>query len=194
VGGRGIMAEISGESRNDKKLWFTYLSWPREILKNYRPHDRAEVDEEDRRFDKKYSDSLQSILFSCMVMEYRIKRTFEYKGVKYRERDTLGTLIEILWTKLQTVNTEKSKQKCSMPKRWSGFHGRLKRWVRVRNALVHGNYTKIQRLIPKRKAVREAKECYNDMVELIKILNGALEYYEGNKRDFINYMNRLKFQ
>jgi hypothetical protein len=188
------MAEISGESRNDKKLWFTYLSWPRDILKNYRRHDRAEVDEKNRRFDTKYSDSLQSILFSCMVMEYRIKRTFEYKGINYRKRDTLGTLIDILWTKLQTVNTEKSKQKCMMPKRWSGFHRRLTRWVEVRNALVHGNYAKIQRLIAKRKAITEAKECYNDMVELIKILNGAIEYYEGNKRDFINRMNRLKFR
>ena len=188
------MAEIAGESKNDKKLWFTYLAWPREILKKYRPHDPAEVDEEKRRFDKAYSDSLQSILFSCMVMEYRIKRTLEYKGTKYRERDTLSTLIDIVWTKLQTVNTEKSKQKCIMPTRWSGLHRRLKRWVGIRNALAHGNYAKIRSLVPKRKAITEAKECYNDMVELIKILNGALEYYEGSKRDFINRMNRLKFR
>jgi hypothetical protein len=188
------MAEIAGESKNDKKLWFTYLSWPREVLKNYRPHDHAEVDEKDRRFDKKYSDSLQSILFSCMVMEYRIKRTFEYKGIKYRKRDTLGTLIEILWTKLENVDTERSRKKCIMPKKWSGVRRRLTYWVEVRNALVHGNYTKIRSLIPKRKAITEAKECYNDMVELIKILNGALEYYEGNKRDFINRMNCLKFR
>ncbi len=67
-------------------------------------------------------------------------------------------------------------------------------WVGIRNALVHGNYAKIQRLIPKRKAITEAKGCYNDMVEMIKILNGALEYYEGNTRGFINRMNRLKFR
>jgi uncharacterized protein YutE (UPF0331/DUF86 family) len=188
------MADIAGESKNDKKLWFTYLSWPREILKNYRPHVRAEVDEKSRRFDKKYSDSLQSILFSCMVMEYRIKQTFEYKGIKYRKRDTFGTLIDILWTKLENVNTEKSKKKCIKPKRWDAFHKRLRHWVEVRNALVHGNYTKIQGLIPKGKAITEAKKCYNNMVELIKILNGALEYYEGNKRDFIKYMNRLMFR
>jgi hypothetical protein len=187
------MTEISGESENDKKLWFTYLSWPREILKNYRPHGRAEVDEKSRRFDKKYSDSLQSILFSCMVMEYRIKRTFEYKGIEYRKRDSFGTLIDILWTKLENVNTEKSKKKCKMPKRWPTFHKRLEHWVEVRNALVHGNYTKIQGLVPKEKAITEAKKCYNNMVELIKILNGTLEYYQTNKRDFIKHMNRLKF-
>ncbi len=188
------MAEIAGESRNDKKLWFTYLSWPREILKKYRPHYHAEVDEKNRRFDEKYSDSLKSILFSCMVMEYRIKRTLEYKGIRYRERDTLGTLIGILWTRLQTVNTERTKRECKIPKRWSGFQRRLMHWVGIRNALVHGNYAKIQRLIPKRKAITEAKGCYNDMVEMIKILNGALEYYEGNNRGFINRMNRLKFR
>jgi len=188
------MAEIAGESKSDKKLWFTYLSWPREILKNYRPHDHAEVDEKNRRFDKEYSDALQSILFSCIVMEYRIKRTFEYKGIKYRERDALGTLIGILWKKLENIHTERSTKKCIKPKRWDAFAKHLKHWVEVRNALAHGNYRKIQGLIPKRKAITEAKECYNDMVELIKILNGALEYYEGNKRDFINHMNCLKFR
>lgn len=187
------MTEISGESENDKKLWFTYLSWPREILKNYWAHDHAEVDKKSRGFDRKYSDSLQSILFSCMVMEYRIKRTFEYKGIKYRKRDTFGTLIEILWTKLEKVTTEKSKKKCKKPKGWDVFRKRLDHWAEVRNALVHGNYTKIQGLIPKGRAIAEAKKCYNNMVKLIKILNGALEYYEGNKKEFIKYINCLKF-
>ncbi len=187
------MAEISGESENDKRLWFTYLYWPREILKNYRSYARAEVDKKSRRFDKKYSDSLQSILFSCMVVEYRIKRTFEYKGIKYRKRDTFGTLIDIIWTKLENVTTDKSIRKCTKPKGWNAFQKDLSHWVEVRNALVHGNYTKIQTLIPKEKAITEAKKCYNNMVELTKILNGALEYYEGNKREFIKYMNCLKF-
>ena len=187
------MAEISGKTKNDKKLWFTYLYWPREILMNYWAHDHAEVDKKIKRFDKKYSDSLRSILFSCMVMEYRIKRTFEYKGIKYRKGDTLGTLIRILWTKLENVNTEKSKKKCKKPSGWDAFRKHLDHWVEVRNALVHGNYTKIQGLIPKGKAIAEAKKCYNNMVKLIEILNGALEYYEGNKSEFIKYMNSLKF-
>jgi len=187
------MAEIAGETKNDKKLWFTYLYWPREILKKYRAHDRAEVDRKSWRVDRKYSDSLQSILFSCMVMEYRIKRTFEYKGIEFRKRDTFGALIENLWIKLENVNTERSKKKCVKPKGWDTFRKRLDHWVELRNALAHANYTKIQGLIPKGKAITEAKKCYNDMVELIKILNGALEYYEGNKRDFIQYMNCLKF-
>lgn len=188
----GVMAGISGDSSNDTRLWFTYLSWPREILKNYWSYDDAEVDQKKLRFDREYSDSLQSIVFSCMVMEYRIKRTFEYKGIQYRKRDTLGTLIEIVWTKLEGVTTEKSKRKCLMPKSWKAFHARLAHWVEVRNALVHGNYRKIQTLVPKRRAISEAKKCYNDMVELMKILNGAIEYYDGSKRDFVRYMNLLK--
>jgi len=186
------MPGISGESKDDIRLWFTYLSWPRELLKEYWSHDNADVDEKERRFDKEYSDSLQSILFSCMVMEYRIKRTLEYKGIDFRKRDTFGTLIDILPTKLEGATTEKSKRKCVFPRRWNTFRKRLTHWVEVRNALAHGNYTRIRELVPRRKAIAEAKKCYNDMVELIKILNGALEYYVGNKRDFVRYMNRLK--
>ena len=187
------MPGISGESGGDTRLWFTYLSWPRELLKEYWPHDDAEVDKRERRFDKEYSDSLQSILFSCMVMEYRIKRTLEYKGIDFRKRDTFGTLIDILPTKLEGTTTEKSKRKCKIPKRWNAFRKRLTHWVEVRNALAHGNYARIQALVPEKKAIAEARKCYNDMVELIKILNGTLEYYVGNKRDFVRYMNRLKF-
>ncbi len=188
------MAGIAGESKGDTRLWFTYLSWPRELLKEYWPYDNAEVDDEKLRFDKKYSDSLQSILFSCMAMEYRIKRTFEYKGIDFRKGDTFGTLIRILPRRLESVTAERSKRECVMPTEWSALSKRLAHWVEVRNALAHGNYRRVLTLVPKGKATAEAKECYNDMVELIEILNGTLEYYRGTKQDFVRHMNRLKFR
>src|SRR5438034_7375534 len=82
---------VAGRTFGDRRVWHTYLHWARS---SFPAMDTAlDIAQPQNRLMAEQDRALRAILFTAFALEYRLKRTFEYLGIAFRRRDTLGALV-----------------------------------------------------------------------------------------------------
>lgn len=170
------MANIAGKTPADEKLWHTYLYWARLLVDPATAHSRVlKIARADQRLGQKQQEALQAILFTSFALEFRIKRLFEELGVRFRKRDTLGSLLEVFKTRFEAATRLDDNGPIHLPAGWPRLEKRLKKLAWLRNQIAHANYHEVRAVLSNRPR-RAAAAHFNALAEFIRVTNLASNY------------------
>ena len=95
------MRTFDGDSESDKKLWNTYVYLARKNAlypKEVNPSgSKVIADKPANRVNESRSTVIQTILFSCFMLEYRLKRVLKVFNVTSLQHKTLSPLFDRFW-------------------------------------------------------------------------------------------------
>lgn len=137
-----------------------------------------------------FSKSLNAIVLSVFVLEYRVNRAAKWTGIW---NDTVSHYFNEHDKCVKNCKNNKKFERLGLYEKWRNIVEisggkktkrylesvkRLKRWIEIRNKVAHGDYEKIQKLeISPKKALR----CYDDVTKAIFELNFAIGYQKSRK-------------
>jgi hypothetical protein len=181
---------VAGRTFGDRRVWNTYLYWARSSFPAIDP--TLQIAKPENRLTVEQDRALQSIVFTAFVLEYRLKRTFEYVGIAFRRRDGLGTLVAVCRERIEQARTRDGRA-IVLPREWLAVEERLKRLVELRNAVAHADYAKVRSLTRGSKSLgKEARQSYNAVVDAIRILKQAVKDDTRRGRAARQHYDRLK--
>ena len=168
------MRSIAGDTREDERLWNSYLYWARSELT--RSSHGLDIGEARNRLPGRTSEALRAVVFAAFTLEYRLKRTLLYVGQSPRTGDTLGRLLSNIDVRLAQATCPDGRR-IVLPREWTRVKKNLRKLVELRNEIAHADWTKLsRRLATTRYKRREAKRLYNAVIDAIRILNHAVGY------------------
>ena len=185
--------EIAGEKEEDKRLWRTYFHWARQAA-HCRPVPNEVKDKENERLPERQSDSLQLIVFSAFLIEYRMKRALAFMHQRVRERDNLRSLLGFFWKRLESVKRCKGDGYCAPPQGWDQCAKQIEKLSRLRNLIVHADCRNLLVELNEDRAEATARRHYNNVVDAMKLINKGTGYSTGEPSDADEYWDRLKCQ
>ena len=186
---------IAGETKDDQRLWNTYLYWARGTLDPTTTKNHVlNISRQGQRIPASAATSLQIILFVSFALEYRLRRVYEVLGLRSRKRDGLGILIDNFRKRIEAMPRLDGAGLIRLPPEWARVQARLIELNRLRNALVHGNYASVLRetAVNPRKIRQKARASFNALVDTIRIINQAIGYDTGKQRKTRAYYQQLK--
>lgn len=186
---------IAGKTKEDQRLWNTYLYWARGTLDSTTKKNRAlDISRQSQRIPASPATSLQIILFVSFALEYRLRRVYEVLGLRSRKRDGLGTLVNTFRQRVEVMPRLDGAGLIRLPREWARVQARLIELNRLRNALVHGNYATVLKeiAVDPRKIRQKARASFNALVDAIRITNQAIGYDTGKGRKTRAYYRQLK--
>ena len=188
------MIRFDGNSPEEIKLWNTYLFWARSRVCNTEVADSKIIaDDPAKRLDASIGEALQAILFCAFTLEYRMKRVLLSMGFKLPEKETLGTLYEKFWPRLETMDRLDRAGKCKKPVEWKECADTLKKLVSVRNDIAHANYEEtIQMLSATMDPADMARRYYNSLIDAIMLINISTGYETRPFHEIEEYFKPLK--
>jgi len=187
------MIRFDGDTRDDVKLWHTYVHWALEKARFGQTKDKttipAVVDDPINRVEDSLSFALQIIIFSAFALEYRLKRVLISMGVEFGSKETLNPLLKCFWPRLSNKNRLDKKGKCLPPTEWNDCFEDLLQLVELRNDIAHANYCEILSFFSGAETpLKKARKYYHSVVDAIRIINIGTGYEirpdEEAKEDF----------
>lgn len=172
---------FAGDTLEDKKLWGTYVYWALEKARFGQTEGKtttpAGVDDSNNRVEDPLSFALQIIVFSAFALEYRLKRVLIYMHVEFGLKETLCPLLCKFWTRLSDKDRLDKKGKCSPPSEWNNYFEDLKQLVKLRNNIVHVNYSETFSFFSGvENPLEMARKYYRSVVHAIRIINIGTGY------------------
>lgn len=179
-------SQIAGKKKEEREVWFTYhalaLTATREAI-DQDSDVKAKVRE--KKSDKcltcvqnsrppYFSKSLVAIVMCVSIIDYRINLAAEMyingegKKKKFKDFGLWKRWCSIMEFLGKTVEADFFQSIC-----------RIRKWITIRNKLIHGDYTKILKL---QISPEEAVSCHGDITRAIFALNTALGDY-GTKQE-----------
>lgn len=167
---------FAGNTRDDKKLWHTYVYCALEKARFGQTKDKATVpavvDDPINRVEDSLSFALQTIVFSAFALEYRLKRILISMGVEFGSRETLRPLLRCFWPRLSNKDRLDRKGKCSEPAEWNNYFEDLTQLVKLRNDIAHANYCeRLSFFSGAENPLEMARKYYHSVVHGIRIIN-----------------------
>jgi len=164
----------------DKKLWQTYVYWARRDIKEgpdvEHLAEEAIADRPSERIPDSLAGAIQSILFSALMLEYRLKRVLTYMGVPLSGKEGLERCLSLIWKKLPEKDRKDGKGKCCQPKEWKNCEPALRALNKFRNKVAHANYNELLNLFEGKDPVDVARLYYNAVVDATIMLNLCIGY------------------
>jgi hypothetical protein len=168
---------LAGNSRNDQRLWNTYVFWARSELA---PSSSAalEIGRSRNRITNKRANAFRAIVFAAFVLEYRIKRIYGELGVTFKHKDTLGQLLKDFKRRVEAKSRLDNQRPIRFPREWDGIYSRLTMLKELRNEIAHAKYAQLQARIgaKPRSLLRRAFSSYNSVIDAIRVTNVAIGY------------------
>jgi hypothetical protein len=189
------MINLAGRTIEQQRLWNTYVFWARIVLDRSTTKKRdLNIAKGSNRLPTARSAHLQAIVFAAFALEYRIKRIFEELGLAHSKRDMLGVLLDNFRRRVETADRVDGRGRVQLPREWNSVEVRLKRLNSVRNAIAHANHEQLQNILPTetRRSRALARDCFNSLVDMIRITNEAIGYDSTSRRDAQRHYRRLK--
>lgn len=192
------MSTFDGDSESDKKLWHTYVYLARKNAlypKKVNPSgSKVIADKPANRVNESISTAIQTILFSCFMLEYRLKRVLKVFNVTSLQNKTLSPLFGRFWNELSGKNKLNSVGgHCQPPQEWSSIKQDLKDLIKLRNNIAHANYDEmIQFYVGISDPMIEAQRFYNIVVDAIMLINIGTGYDPGPEDELRKYFQLLK--
>src|SRR3990172_3200916 len=116
--------DVSATSLGNKRLWNTYMFWARSSLTV--PLDSWwQIADPRNRIHTDRSQALQAIVFAALVLEYRIKATYEFVSASYDSGLTLGGLLNTFKTTIERALRFDNRQPIKLPREWARILPRL---------------------------------------------------------------------
>lgn len=191
------MITFDGDNKSDIKLWHTYMYWARKNAlfqqKVNLSSSKVIVDDPSNRVEEEISAAIQTILFSCFTLEYRLKRVLIALNVFFPPKETFGPFLDNFWKRL--INTSKLKLAgfCRPPSEWSSIEPDLKSLIKLRNNIAHANYNEtIQFIAGTSDPMTEARRFYNVVVDAIRLVNQGTGYDPRPPDELEKYFQPLK--
>ncbi len=189
------MIGIDGAAE-DKKLWQTYVYWARRDIKDgpdvELAAEAAIADKPSERVSDSLAKAIQSILFSALMLEYRLKRVLTYMGVRLSGEEGLGGCLDLIWEKLPKMDRKDGKGKCRRPKEWQNCEPRLRALNKFRNKVAHANYKELLHLFQGKDPVEIARLYYNAVVDAMIMLNLCVGYETRSLDEVERYFRPLR--
>lgn len=188
----GRRTNVAGATVADRRLWNTYMFWARSSVAESIPPELDMADDRNR-LSATRARSLQAILFSCFMLEYRLRRVYEVLGLQTRKRDTIWALLDSMPSRLSAVRSL-NRTKIRLPAEWARIRKRLQHLLELRNVIAHGRYAEVKSLLRKRpsRLVAEACRGYNAVIDAVRILNVAIGAETLRGTELRRYYRRLK--
>ncbi len=191
------MITFDGDSESDRKLWHTYVYLARKnalFPQEVNPYgSKAIADNPTNRVNETISSAIQTILFSCFTLEYRLKRVLKKLNISFPEKKTLGPLFDKFWYRLRNTNKLNSTGFCQPPPDWSSIESDLKSLIKLRNNIAHANYDEtIQFIAGSSDPMTEARKFYNIVVDAIRLVNQGTGYDPRPEDELKKYFQPLK--
>jgi hypothetical protein len=186
----------AGRTREDRQLWNTYLFWARSAAAPSTSRSGLVISKRVNRIRDSTARNLQAILFASFALEYRLKSIYELLGLQTRRRDTLGTLIQNFPHRVATARRLDGKGNVRLPPEWKSIEKRLKILCQWRNDIAHANYRDIRTILPShtKKSRRQACNCFNAVVDTIRITNRAIGFAAASLREDRKYYRVLRIR
>ena len=187
----------AGETLQDKQLWHTYLFWALSAAATGKSKPKAlQISKQANRVKRSTARNLQAILFAAFALEYRLKRIYEILGLHVRRNDTLGALLRNFPHRIATARRIDGKGYVRLSKEWTSIQKRLEKLCQWRNAIAHANYKQVLILLPSdtRKSRNQARDCYNAVIDTIRVTNRAIGYDADSWKADRKYYARLRIK
>jgi hypothetical protein len=170
----GMMEGIDGIGE-DKKLWQTYVYWARRDIKDgldVEPAgEEAIADKPSQRIEDRLAKAIQSLLFSALMLEYRLKRVLAYVGLPVNRRDGLEKRLELIRKELPKLDRKDGKGKSALPAEWQDCESKFEFLRKFRNRVAHANYDELLELFQGTDPIEVARLYYNRVVDFMIALN-----------------------
>jgi hypothetical protein len=187
--------DLSGQTRDAKRHWNTYLFWARVLLDPATPRRKfLVIGRASERLPRSRSAHLQSVIFVAFALEYRLKRVYEELGLSYRQKDTLGPLLQNFKRRVESAQRLDGSGQIRLPEEWTSIEPRLRNLIELRNAVAHPDYQRLDRIWPKApgQSRATARKCFNALVDMIRVTNAAIGYDSTTRSEARRYFSRLK--
>lgn len=187
---------LSGDDPQTEQVWFSYFAAATKPLVELRPAwtptTTKDANAGELSADPELIAAIQSIMFSALTLEYRMRRACVVLGVALRGKTYLGELLGAFWSRVADKPRLMQGGVCSEPPQWAAISGRLRQLVERRNEIAHVKYADLlHRLGP--APLETAKAFFCDVVEAIKLINIGIGYVSpGSDPD--RYFDRLKLR
>jgi hypothetical protein len=159
----------------DKKLWQTYVYWARRDIKDgldVEPAgEEAIADKPSQRIEDRLAQAIQSLLFSALMLEYRLKRVLAYMGLPVNRRDGLEKRLELIRKELPKLDRKDGKGKSVLPAEWQDCESKFEFLRKFRNRVAHANYDELLGLFQGTDPIEMARLHYNRVVDFMIALN-----------------------
>jgi hypothetical protein len=165
---------VPGDTQIEKRLWNTYMHWARAAAAP-EIDPTLEISKAANRLPAAHAQALQAILFSAFVLEFRLKLVYDYLGIAFRKRDTLGSLLQHFRTRLEQTPRLDTGRPIRFPVEWGLVERRLRALVTLRNDIAHANQASVLLLLGKSTTSLkvEARRSFNAVVDAIRIIHRA---------------------
>ncbi len=191
------MVTFDGDTESDRKLWHTYMYWARRnarLPQGHKPSEsQAIVDDPANRVSDEISAAIQTVLFSCFALEYRLKRVLKALNVSFPDKETLTPFLNRFWERLRNKNRLDSTGFCKPTSDWSSIEPELKYLIELRNDIAHANYEETIKFISGGSdPMTEARKLYNMVVDAIRLVNQGTGYDIRSEDELKKYFQPLK--
>ncbi|MFX0195735.1 MAG: hypothetical protein ACFFCW_06395 [Candidatus Hodarchaeota archaeon] len=192
------MVKYSGDTKEDERLWHTYLYWARKEARfpesDVPPKKKANVDNPDNRIDEKHAAALRIILFSCLALEYRLRRVHKALNIscKDSESETLWPFFKKFWKRLRETRKQEGVDFCTPPPEWADVEPDLKFLIRLRDKIVHAHYREtLQFIFTTQDPIARARELYRAVIHAIRLINQGTGYDPRDPKELEEHFSSL---
>jgi hypothetical protein len=192
-----FMPTFDGSTDNDRRLWNTYIALAKyhAIRTGGQPAKPQHSIAEDptKRVEEPLAEALQTILFSCFALEYRLKRVLSEMNPQSKPKCGLESLVKgRFWDLLQNTDRCDGKGKCARPKEWATCEPKLTELTRLRNKIAHANYEDVLRFFGKPDPLMLARGYYNAVVDAVMLINIGTGYDTSPLDEIEEYFRSLR--
>lgn len=136
--------------------------------------------------------ALQSIAFSALTLEYRMRRSCDVLGVVLADSLNCGGLFDGFWTFVSQRPKWNHKGQCRRPDDWNNIKRILAELATMRDKIAHARWTELLSALDGNE-LEKAKRYFNAVIDAMMLINEGIGYVtEGN--DPRAYFPRLKLR
>ncbi|MCC6150452.1 MAG: hypothetical protein IT461_09405 [Planctomycetes bacterium] len=186
---------MAGDTPEERGLWNAFFAAPARPLTQLRPEWKSKPR---RKGDGKTPvnpellAALQSIAFSALLIEYRMRRACEVIGVTLREDVSCRGLIQGFWSFVSQEPCWNGEGLCAKPAEWDNIRPHLEKLAQLRDDIVHVKWAVLLQKLGT-DPLETAKRFYNHVIDAMMWINIGTGYIsaDGDPRA---YFPRLKLQ
>jgi hypothetical protein len=191
------MRRFDGCTDDDRRLWHTYIYLAKKhaIRSGGQPAEprRAFVDYRTNRVPEPLAEALQTILFSCSALEYRLKRVLSEIGPPSKGKLKLESLVKGgFWHLLENTDRCDGTGKCAPPKEWAACMEKLRKLIRLRHDIAHADYREVLDSFETKDLLTLARDYYNAVVDALMLINIGTGYDTRPLDKIAEYFRPLK--